>query len=362
MSDLSGLNICFIAGTLGQGGAERQLFYALKTLRQLNARVTLLSLTRDEFWEDRIRACDIPVKWVGRRKSRLARALQIVSELQAAPPDLIQSQHFYTNLYAVAAARVSGRREIGALRSDAFSEVLSHTFTGAFSLRAPRKLVANSRMAISNAISLGVPAERLYFLPAVVDSEMFRPLPKTSDGIVKLLAVGRLSAEKRFERFISIMASIKEQSSVKVKGIVVGDGPLRENLRQLSSELELDYETIEFKGEVTEMASVYREADILVLTSEFEGTPNVILEAMASGLPVVSVKVGGVPEIVEDRVTGFLIEPYDELKMTGAIVRLIQEPDLRYEFGCAARRFVELNRALNHLPRMLTDFYRAVLI
>jgi glycosyltransferase involved in cell wall biosynthesis len=362
MPDLSGLNICFIAGTLGQGGAERQLFYALKTLRQLNARVSLLSLTRDEFWENRIRACDIPVKWVGQRESRLARVLQIVSELRSDPPDLIQSQHFYTNLYAVAAARISGRREIGTLRSDTFSEALPHPLTGALNLRAPRKIVANSRMAIDNAISLGVPAERLYFLPTVVDSEMFRPAPKTSDGIVKLLAVGRLSVEKRFERFISVIASIKKQSSVTVKGIVVGDGPLRENLRQLSSKTGLDHDTIEFKGEVTEMTPVYREADILVLTSEFEGTPNVILEAMASGLPVVSVKVGGVPEIVENHVTGFLIEPYDELKMADAIIRLINEPGLRYEFGCAARRFIELNRALDRLPQMLMDFYQALLI
>ena len=362
MPDLSGLNLCFIAGTLGQGGAERQLFYALKTLRQLGARVTLLSLTHGEFWEDRIQACDIPVKWVGQRKSRLARILKIISELQADPPDLIQSQHFYTNLYAVAAARISGRREIGALRSDAFSEALPHALTGTLSLRAPRKIVANSRMAISNAISLGVPAERLYFLPTVVDSEMFRPAPKISNGIIKLLVVGRLSVEKRIERFISIIASIKRQSSVKVKGIVVGDGPLRESLQQLSSETGLGYDTIEFRGELVEMAAVYREADILVLTSEFEGTPNVILEAMASGLPVVSVGVGGIPEIVDDQVTGFLIEPYDELKMAGAIIRLIHEPDLRYEFGCAARRFIELNRTLNHLPRMLKDFYQAVLI
>jgi glycosyltransferase involved in cell wall biosynthesis len=361
MTDLSGLNICFIAGTLGQGGAERQLFYVLKTLRQLAARVTLLSLTRDEFWEDHIRACDIPVKWVGRQKSRLARALQIVSELRADPPDLIQSQHFYTNLYAVAAARISGRREIGALRSDAFSEARSHAFTGVLSLRAPRKIAVSSRLAISNAISLGVPAERLHFLPTVVDSEVFCPAPKISDGIIRLLAVGRLSVEKRFERFISIVASIKKQSSIKVKGIVVGDGPLRESLQQLSSEVGLDCETIEFRGEVMEMTSVYREADILVLTSEFEGTPNVILEAMSSGLPVVSAKVGGVPEIVEDHVTGFLIEPYNELKMADVITKLIHEPDLRCEFGCAARRFIESNRALNRLPQMLTEFYQTIL-
>jgi glycosyltransferase involved in cell wall biosynthesis len=361
MRDLSELNICFIAGTLGQGGAERQLFHTLTALRQLGAGVTLLSLTRGEFWEDRLRACNIPVKWVGRQDHPLARVKQIIFELRRDTPDLIQSQHFYTNLYAVAAARALGRREIGALRSDTFSEVQAHAFAGRLSLRAPRIMVANSRAAMNNAMRLGVPAERLHYLPNVVDGELFHPLLHKEGETVKLLAAGRLSAEKRFDRFISLVSRLREKAAVKVKGVIAGDGPQGDSLRKLASEIGLGSEAIEFRGQEREMTGLYQEADILVLTSEFEGTPNVALEAMASGLPVVAVKVGGVPEIVENNMTGFLLEEYDELKMADLILRLINQPDLRYKLGRAARRFVESNHALSHLPRLLTDLYRTVL-
>ncbi len=362
MFDLSRLHICFIAGTLGQGGAERQLFYILNTLRQLCPRVTLLSMTCGEFWEDRIRSCGVSVKWVGRRSSQLGRMLQIISELRRDPPDVIQSQHFYTNLYAVAAARVLSRREIGALRSDTLSEVQSQSLTGGPSLRAPRKIAANSRAAIQNAITLGIPAERLHLLPNVVDSELFYPSSNKAGRAVKLLAAGRLSAEKRFERFISLVSRVRERSPAEVTGIIVGDGPEQGRLRRLASEIGLGPDAIEFKGEVTEIDQVYRDSDILILTSEFEGTPNVVLEAMSSGLPVVATRVGGVPEIIENNVMGFLIEPYHESKMAEVILRLINEPELRCRSGRAARRHIESNHALDRLPQLLTDLYKAILI
>ena len=80
--------------------------------------------------------------------------------------------------------------------------------------------------------------------------------------------------------------------------------------------------------------------ETFVLTSDHEGTPNVVLEAMASGLPVVTTRVGGVPEIVEQGRSGFVVEPDDEESFTSALRNLIESPDLRMKTG--AFRFLTL--------------------
>jgi len=356
------LKICFLAGTLGQGGAERQLFYLLKSLRECGARPRVLSLTEGEFWEAPIRALGVPVTWVGQAAGRVQRAWRIVNELRRHTADIIQSQHFYTNLYAVAAARAAGGREIGALRSDALSEVQSHALTGKLSLRAPRRLAANSRAAIRNAVALGVPAEKLFLLPNVVDGDAFRAAPRRRPGQITLLAAaGRLTSEKRVDRFLSLLARLRATAGPHVRGLIVGEGPLRESLRRQAAEMNLSPEAVEFRDRQQQMAPVYAESDILVMTSDFEGTPNVILEAMAAGLPTVANKVGGIPEIVEPGKTGFLAEDYDEEQMVELLRPLIASKETRERVGQSARRYIEANHALARLPQYLSGLYQPIL-
>ena len=131
--------ITFVAGTLGQGGAERQLFYILKALRQHQVEVRLLCLTQREFWETRIQDLGVSVTWAGESSSRLMRLRRILSELRQHRPDVLQSQHFYTNLYVALAARALGLREVGAVRNDVFSEIADGgRLLGRFSGRNPR--------------------------------------------------------------------------------------------------------------------------------------------------------------------------------------------------------------------------------
>ena len=374
VSNLAALNICFLAGTLGQGGAERQLFYILKTLRECGAHPWLLSLTRGEHWEAPIRSLGVPVTCVGQGR-RLQRIWHILAETRRRLPEIIQSQHFYTNLYAVAAARAIGKREIGALRSATVNEVQSHALTGKCSLKAPRQMAANSRAAINTAIEFGVATERLFLLPNVVDTGIFTPKPHRNTGPVVLLAAGRLSEEKRLDRFLELIARLRQDagqavkgSAVKgpvVKGLIVGDGPQREQLQNRAAAMNLSPEVVEFRGSTDHMADIYAESDVLVLTSDWEGTPNVILEAMACGLPVAAAKVGGVPEIVEHRETGFLAGMEDETllleQMTAHLKLLIADPQLRLEMGRAGRVKIEMNYSLATLPHYLSEIYKLVL-
>jgi glycosyltransferase involved in cell wall biosynthesis len=109
------------------------------------------------------------------------------------------------------------------------------------------------------------------------------------------------------------------------------------------------------------MAPLYQRADICVLTSDYEGTPNVLLEAMASGLPVVATNVGGIPDIVQDGVTGLVVERDDRDVLLAALAELVKDPTRRLEMGHRAREFVEAGHSLDRLPANLLNLYDLVL-
>ena len=362
MLKLENLKVCFIAGTLGQGGAERQLYYILRALWQSGASLRVLSLTRGEFWENKIRELGIPVTWVGQRSCKLFRLARIVATLREQAPDVLHSQHFYTNLYAVGAARALGLREVGAIRCDGTSEVRDHgAVAGYLSLRAPRVMAVNSRAAIQNAIALGAVAKRLCFLPNVVDTDHFKFALRQEQGTIRLIAVGRLVEQKKLDLFLKMLARLRQRSRVPIKATIVGEGEQRPQLEQQAIELGLLPDVVEFRGIVRDMNAVYREADILVLTSDWEGTPNVVLEAMASGLTVVARPIGGVPEIIKHGETGFLTDSNDEDALADSMLKLVIDSRLRMKVGRSAAEHVNANYSPGQLPSYLTNIYAGVL-
>jgi len=319
-----------------------------------------LSLTKGEFWEEPLRTAGAPVTWVGQPRSRAARLSRIVARLRGDRPALVQSHHFFTNLYAVAAARLLGLREVGAIRNDACSEVQFTGKLGMLSLRAPRLLAANSRAGLDNAIALGVSPQRIRMLPNVVDTDQFAPKHSRSTGGIRLLTIG-MRAEKRIDRFLHVVSMVQRRSRAPVTAVVVGDGPERERYEQIAADLGLLPDVVTFRGAVAMTAHEYSAADIFVLTSDFEGTPNVILEAMASGLPVVAFRTGGVAEIVRHGETGYIAESGDKASAVEHLLRLVGNSVLRAQMGQAARQHVEDYYALSRLPKVLSEFYEDAL-
>lgn len=356
--DLSGFKVCFLAGTLGQGGAERQLFYMLRALRRSGALPHLLCFSQNEFWEGRVKSLGVPITWVGQQKSRLRRLLRLVAELRRDRPLVFQSQHFYTSAYVGFVARLLRLPGIGALRTDAVGQVRANGRVGGWLiLHAPSVVAANSQAALRYAVKYGVRPEQLYFLPNVVDTELMQPQSRIPEPSVRLITVGRLIPCKRFDRFLSALARLRRETKKPVKGLIVGAGPMRAQLEKQAGVLGLLPYAVEFRGSVADVTPLYQQADACVLTSDYEGTPNVLLEAMASALPVVATSVGGVPEIVQEGKNGFLVKPGDEDGLCGALGRLISDSEGRLEMGKAARKYVELNHSIDRLPSVLGSLY-----
>ena len=283
----------------------------------------------------------------------------IIREVRRHPADVIQSQHFYTNLYAVAAARILRVPDVGAIRNTLDYEVRSTgRLLGPLSLTAPRVIAANSLSAIAEARQRGIATARLFHLPNVVDTQRFAASasPVERPG-VRFLAAGRLVPQKRFDRFLESLAKVRRRSRGNITGTIVGSGPLRAELEDHARALGLLPDGVTFEGSLSDMRSAYSSADVFVLTSDHEGTPNVLLEAMASALPVVATNVGGVVEHVASGENGIIVEPGDDDALVSAFSKLADDPALRARLGRKAREDIQQTASLTELPRFLSDLY-----
>ena len=360
--DFTRLRIGFLAGSLGQGGSERQLYYILSTLRNEGCKPYLFSLTQNEFWETRIRSLGIPIIWIGKNGLPLARLLYFIHELRGLNLDIVQSHHFFTNPYTAFAARALGMLDVGAIRNDVISEIRANgPILGPICLKFPRVLAANSKNGIRNAINEGVAISRLRLLPNIIDCEMFNILEdKKSAEVVVLLTIGRMDPQKNQQLFLQAIARIGQKNTKQVKGRIAGDGPCRKSLEKSRDDLGLSEDQLEFLGLVVDPVSLYQTADVFVLTSNWEGTPNVIMEAMACGLAVVATRVGGVADLIEDGKTGFLVDPGNLEMLVESLMDLIEKPNLRSSIGGAARQHIKKNYNLATLPETLSNFYTSL--
>jgi len=360
MQGLKPSRVCFIAGTLGQGGAERQLFYMVSSLLKMGIQCLVVSLDRGQFYHTRLLEIGVPVLYAGRFGSPLLRLLKITRIVYSWRPDIVQSAHLYTNLYAAFAARFSGAACIGANRSSVGHETRPLGYFGRPSLVYPNAIITNSAPSLQEIADCVLSRKPVYLLANVVDCRQFEPsLSEKLTSPILVLAVGRLVQLKRQDVFLRAFARA-HQSVPDLRARVVGDGPQRTILEQLAVELGVA-DVVEFLGIQHDMVPFYQNADMLVLTSDYEGSPNVILEAMACGLPVVSTRVGAVPDLVEDGQTGYVTDPGDVKAIASSIITLARDPQQRRQMGQLARAKVEAQYSLDLLGPRLLAIYKQVL-
>lgn len=172
-----------------------------------------------------------------------------------------------------------------------------------------------------------------------------------------LLFVGQIEKHKRADRFLEIVVRTKK-SYPNLKGLIVGDGEELEEMKQLSQRIHVQND-VEFTGYLHDVNRVYQQSDVFILTSDTEPFGRVIIEAMAHALPVVAANVGGVSEVVDENITGFLVEKDDIDAYVEKIRQLIADPKLCREMGLAGRKRVEsffsLDAYQNNLIAVLCD-------
>ena len=158
--------------------------------------------------------------------------------------------------------------------------------------------------------------------------------------------------------FLRIAAQI-HQHIPSTEFLLVGDGPLRQDLEREAASLGLGASAI-FLGDRQDMPAILASLDVAVLTSDSESLSNVILEAMAAGLPVVAYAVGGNPELLSDQ-RGALIPAADESSFADAVEKLLADSALRRQLGCNALQFAQENFSLDRVWQRYVELYVSLL-
>jgi glycosyltransferase involved in cell wall biosynthesis len=176
-------------------------------------------------------------------------------------------------------------------------------------------------------------------IPNAVDCEYFRPVSQSQPSPLTLLSVGRLHWQKNVSRVLEILMAVRNQSGIPAIARVIGDGPERRNLEKFTHRHGLDG-AVSFEGWLPRnaVAAAYRSATVLVHISIYEGMSNVVLEALASGLPVVASRIPENMELIEPERNGLLFDLNEaSSKIAQAIVHLYESPDLWTQMSHQAR-------------------------
>lgn len=214
--------------------------------------------------------------------------------------------------------------------------------------RAATFVLVCSRSAASDLTAIAGPDARVELAYHGVDNVRFHPGSgrEAPNGVLRVLAVGRLVPKKGYPVLLDALAEVVAAGR-SITCTVIGAGPLRDELTTRARTLGLS-DVVHFTGakDSAEVVEAYRNADAFVQASvvlrdgDRDGVPNSVLEAMASGLAVVASDVAGIPEVIDDEVTGMLVPSGDPRGLADALCRLVDDPGLRHRLGTAARSHV----------------------
>jgi glycosyltransferase involved in cell wall biosynthesis len=226
------------------------------------------------------------------------------------------------------------------------------------SLRKVSRFIAPSRYLAEQYALNGIPREKIAVLNNGIEIERFGPQRRAHSPLT-LGFIGHLGKHKGLDVLLHALSFLEAQP---IRLLVVGSGEEAESLKASCRESGLQ-QRVTFAGHIDNqrIASVYQQIDVLIVPSVWpENSPVTITEAMASGLPVIASDIGGIGELVEDGVTGFLIPVKDSQAMAERVRRFIERPALKEEMGRKGLEKIRQYHSRNQVERLI-GMYREVL-
>jgi glycosyltransferase involved in cell wall biosynthesis len=354
--------LLYLVGQLRLGGLERQLCFLLSMLDQARHQpvVVVWNLDTKEKYYSEIKALKIPIYGFPSRWSSLTKLRIFRSLARRLKPEIIHSYGFHTNFAAHYAARGTNTVAIGSIRSDfGWAKRQGGMLRGTLNARWPYFHISNSQRSAEamNAYFRLVGPRRVFVVRNGLDLDRFSSHAETTNSKNYVASVGTLSAVKRWDRLLRLIQKLRTFGVEDVEFRVAGDGPLHLTLERMAQDLGISLRA-KLIGESHDIPAFLSGAKFLVHTSETEGCPNVVMEAMACGLPVVAMEAGDIPYLVEDGKTGFVVRQGDETTLAERVLQLLREEKLCLSMGLAARSKAEREFKLERLVSETLAVYK----
>lgn len=357
-----GVRVMIVIHGLETGGAEMMVLHLARELSRAGHPVRVVSLHGDETdVAGLMRRAGVDVVALNKAGGPDPRTvLRLRAQMRDFSPDVVHT-HLPVLEYVLPAARLYGRRVRiihtvhNLAREETRHRVLRAVNRRAFS-HGVVPVALNEEVRSSICREYALPASAVPVVGNGIDLDAFRgPQRRGPRGAgVRLLCVARLAPAKNHALLLRTVARLRE-SGRDVSLTLVGDGPLRGALEERARELGIS-QRVRFAGRRTDTPAFYRDCDLFVLLSDYEGMPMSIIEAMASGLPVVATRAGGVAELVDDGVNGALVEA-DAAAAAEAIAAICDDPALYARLSDGAVR-TSSHYSAEAMMEKYVDLYR----
>lgn len=358
-----------IIPTLERSGAEKQLALLAAGLPKSDFETHVCALTRGGPLENDLRTANVPVTILDKRwKADPAAYWRLKRFIQDLKPDLVHTWMFAANSYGRSAALqakvphiVGGERCVDVWKAD-YELAIDRWLA-----RRSERIVVNSSGVSEFYVGRGIPAEKFVVIPNGVG--LAEPATTSREAILAELGlppnsrligcVGRLWPQKRMKDVIwaaDLLKVVRDDAHL----LIIGDGPERDRLVRFREQVRIE-DKVHFLGHRADVPGLLPHFDLLWLASGYEGLPNVVLEAMAAGIPVVATDIPGNRDLVIENVTGFLVPVGDRAAIAQRANKILDDDALRHRLGTAGQERARAEFTIERMIERHANLYRELL-
>jgi glycosyltransferase involved in cell wall biosynthesis len=361
--------LVFCITELDPGGAERAMTQLVLSLNRQEWEPHVICLGPRGYFADVLESANVPVVCLNASGvCSVPRVLfKLTRELRRRRPALVQTFLFHANVLGRIAARFAGiPRIVSGLR------VAEHRSPWYGRIDRWTNFLVTTNVCVSQGVAdfsaeqEGLSRDKLVVIPNAVDLERFAqasPADVTPFGIPAasriLISIGRLERQKGIDVLLDAIEQLDPLPD-DVHFLIVGDGPDAPQLRQRVEEMRLT-DRIHFVGRRDDVPGLLAASMALVLPSRWEGMPNVVLEAMAAGRPVIASRVEGIAELVRDHASGLTFNSENSRELSIAIKTILSDSAFAAQAGIESQSIVSQYFTVDSITARYENLYRQIL-